>query len=565
MLRIRKIGILRRGYRHLMRYRQILSILVKYGFGDMIDVLGIERYFEVGLQMLSRKRREQVEHLSRVERVRMALEELGPTFIKLGQVMSTRPDLVPGDLVRELSKLQDQVPPFEYDQAKEIVEAELNSSIEDVFQVFEEKPLAAASIGQVHRAKLKDGEEVVVKVQRPGIRNTIEVDLEIMLHLASLAEHHIEEWEYQRPTRIVEEFARTIEREIDYTVEASHVERFARQFQTDMSIYVPKVYREESTERVLTMEFIDGIKISETGRIEEEGLDRKLIARRGTDLILEQIFKYGFFHADPHPGNIYILPGNVICYLDYGMMGRVDRRTREHFAELVHGCARRDESKTTTALLQITEYEQPPDQRLLERDVADFMEQHLYKPLKDMDIGRLLQQLLDLACRHRLEIPQDLFLMMKALTTVEGVGVSLDPDFDLMERTTPFIRRIRMEHMHPKRIVGDLLESSADVVRLAQEIPGELREIFKQIKQGQIRIRFEHRGLDPILATHDQVSNRISFSIIIAALVVGSALIVLSKAPPLLYGISVIGIGGFVIAAMMGLWLLVAILRRGRL
>jgi len=565
MLSIRKIGVIRRGYRHLNRYRQIVSVLIKYGFDDLIDTLKIEQYFEMGLGMISRKERPPVERFTRAERVRMALEELGPTFIKLGQILATRPDLVSAEFVREFEKLQDHVPPFGYEEVREIIEKELGHALEDTFQSFDEEPLAAASIGQVHRARLKDGEEVVVKIQRPGIRKVVEVDLEIMLHLASLMERHLEEVEMHRPTRIVAEFARSIEKEIDYTIEASHMQRFAAQFQGDMSIYVPKVFQEWGTERVLTVEYIDGIKASEIDRIEKEGLDRKIITARGADLILKQIFEHGFFHADPHPGNIYVLPDNMICYLDYGMMGRIDRQTREDAAELIQALSQGDESKTMHALLKLVDYDEQPDLRALERDVADFAGHHLYKPLKEIDIGKLLQELLELLSRHRLAIPQVLFLMLKALTTWEGVGRSLDPEFHIMERATPFIRRVRTERMRPERIAGDVFDTSLELIRLAQEIPGELRELLLRLKQGKIKVALEHQGLERMLARQDQARNRVAFSIVIAALVIGSALIVLSRTPPLVFGISVIGIIGFAVAAVMGALLFLAILRKGRL
>ena len=565
MLSIRKIGVIGRTYRHLNRYRQILTVLFKYGFGDLVDVLKIEQYLEIGLQMISRKRREQVDRLTRSERVRMALEELGPTFVKLGQMLSTRPDLIAVEFIEELSKLQDRVPPFSYAEVSQIIESDLGGLPENIFEHFEESPLAAASIGQVHRARLKDGEEVVVKVQRPGIRKIIEVDLEIMLHLASLMERHLEEFQVNRPARIVEEFARTLEKEIDYTIEASHIERFNRQFIDDATVYVPKVFRETTTERVLTMEYIEGVKASEIERIEKEGLDRKVITARGADLILKQVFDHGFFHADPHPGNIFVLPGNVICYLDFGMMGSIDRQSREDFADLVHSVVRRDESGAMQALLMLTQYDEEPDTRLLSRDLADFMGQHLYRPLKDLQMEKLLQQLMELISRHRLQTPPDLFLMLKALATVEGVGLSLDPEFHMINQAAPFVKRVKMEQLHPKRVASDILKSGVDLVRLMQEIPGELRELLRQMKRGKVKMEFEHRGLEPMQKTYDQISNRIAFSIVIAALIVGSALIVLSKTPPFLFGIPVIGIIGFVAAAVMGMWLLIAILRKGRL
>ncbi len=562
-MHIRKIWVIGKTYRHIQRYRQILTVLFKYGFGDLVHTLKIEQYLEIGLQMISRKRREKIETLSRAERVRMAMEELGPTFIKMGQILSTRPDLLPVEFIRELEKLQDHVPPFEYAQAKDIIERELGVPLGQLFKDFEETPLASASIGQVHRARLVDGDEVVVKVQRPGIRKTIEVDLEIMLHLATLMERHLEGWDIQRPTRIVEEFARTLEKELDYTIEAAHTERFAMQFIGDTTVYVPKIYREATTSRVLTMEYVSGIKASEIARLDEAGYDRREIARRGFDLIMKQIFVHGFFHADPHPGNIFILPGNVICYLDFGMMGRIGRKSRENFADLAMSIVRRDETKATRALLKLTISDEEPDYHSLERDVAEFIDLHFYRPLKELDFGKILHQLLEMAARHRLTIPQDIFLMIKALSTVEGVGRVLDPDFDAMERAAPFVRRIQLQRLHPKRVAEDIYDSGSDFLHLIKEIPGELREILRQARQGRVKIEFEHQGMEPMLSTFDRISNRIAFAIVLASLVIGSSLIVLSGVPPKWHEIPVIGLAGFIIAGVMGLWLLVSTIRRG--
>ena len=421
MLSIRKIGVVGRTYRNLNRYRQILAVLFKYGFGDLIELLKIEQYIEVGLQLISRNRRSRVEKLSRAERVRMAFEELGPTYVKLGQVLSTRPDLVPADLTNELSKLQDNVPPFAFSAAKKIIETELGSPLEELFDFFDEVSFASASIGQVYKAGLKDGEVVAVKVQRPGIKKIIEVDLEIMLHLAMLVERNIKEIAPFRPVKIIEEFARTLEKEIDYTLEATSMERFARHFLNDPTTYIPKVFRDTTTEHVLTMELVDGIKVSEIDRLDAAGLDRKTITVRGANFYLKQVFDFGFFHADPHPGNIFILPDNVICLLDFGMTGSVDRQTRENFVDLIDNVAHRHEAKTTQVLLKLTSWDDEPDIRQLERDVTDFMGQHLYKPLKNIEVSKLLNHLLELISRHRLMIAPDIFLMMKAMATIEGV------------------------------------------------------------------------------------------------------------------------------------------------
>ncbi len=565
MLSIRKIGAIGRTYRHLNRYRQILTILFKYGFGNIVELLKIDQYIESGRQLISRKPRERIEKFSRAMRVRMAIEELGPTYIKLGQILSTRPDLVPADFIQELARLQDEVPPFPLDDAKQIIVTELGRPLDDVFESFDDTLLASASIGQVYRAVLKDKQEVAVKVQRPEIRKTIEIDLEIMLYLATLMERHIKEMALHRPVKIVEEFARTLEKEIDFAIEASNMDRISAQFVDDETVYIPKVKNDLTTPKVLTAEYVEGIKISDVEEIEKTGLDRKLIVSRGANIYLKQIFDSGFFHADPHPGNIFVLPDNVICLLDFGMTGMVDRPTRENFVELIDGIVQQDTSGVTRALLKLTIWEKEPDVRALEKDVADFIGLHLYKLLKDIEISRLLQSLLELVARHRLRIPPDIFLMMKALGTVEGVARTLDPEFDMIAQAAPFIARVKLERFTPQRIAEDAVRLAIDLRHFLQEFPKDLLEITRLFREQKLPLRIEHRGLEAMRSTQDQTSNRISFSIIIAALIIGSALIVISNIPPLFYGISIIGIIGFLAAAILGIWLLVAILKKGRL
>jgi len=560
-----KIGRIGRTYRHIQRYRQILTVLFKYGFGDVVDILKIEQYLEIGLQMISRKRREKIETLSRAERVRMVLEELGPTFIKMGQILSTRTDLLPVEFIKELPKLQDEVPPFPFSGVKETIEREFQKPLDQLFSHLDERPLAAASIGQVHRARTLDGDEVVVKVQRPEIHRTIEVDLEIMMHLAGLMENHLEGWNIQRPTKIVEEFARTLEKELDFGLEAAYMERFARQFTDDQTVYVPKVFREATRTRVLTMEWINGIKASDIDRLEKEGLDRCEIARQGYALIMKQIFVHGFFHADPHPGNIFILPGNVICYIDFGMMGRIDLSSRENFSDLVLSIVHRDEVEASNAILRLAVSDGEPDRHSLQGDVAEFIDRHFYRPLKELELGKLLHQLLEMVTRHHLRVSPNLFMMIKALSIVEGLGRTLDPDFDIIEQAGPFFRQSQIDRLHPRRIAKEMVATGTDLLNLLKEIPGEVRDILRQTRQGKVKIEFEHRGLDQMLFTHDRISNRIAFAIVLASLVIGSGLIVLSGIPPRWHEIPIIGLIGFVFAGAMGFWLLISILRSGRM
>jgi ubiquinone biosynthesis protein len=343
------------------------------------------------------------------------------------------------------------------------------------------------------------------------------------------------------------------------------MERFARYFLDDRTIYIPKVFREVTTGRVLTMEYIDGIKISDIGALEIAGLNRKKIIERGADVFLRQVFDHGFFHADPHPGNIFVLPNNVICLLDFGVVGSIDRNTREDFVDLVGSVVDENESKVARMLLKLTTWENQPDMRILEKEVLNIMGQHLYKPLKDIEIGKVLQQMFVLASTHRLRIPPDIFFMMKAFATVEGVALILDPDFDMISRTAPFIERIKLARYSPDRIAGDIIGLASELLQFLKQFPKDVLEISRLIKQHKFSVQMEHRGFEIMLSKHDQISNRISFSIIIAALIIGSALIVISQIPPLLYGISLIGIIVFFAAVIMGTWLLIAILKKGRL
>ena len=565
MLNIRKISATSRTFRNLGRYREILTILFKYGFGELIDTLKIEQYLEISLQMLFKKQPKNLEKLSRPERIRLVFEELGPTFIKFGQILSTRPDLIPYEYAKELEKLQDDVPPFEYNEVRRIIWEDFGQSVDALFQAFEEKPMAAASIGQVHRATLVNGEEVVVKVQRPDIRKIIEVDLEIMLHLGYLMERHLEEFDIQHPTRLVSIFARTIEKEINYKIEAANTEHFGRQFLDNQTIYIPKAYHDLTTNRVITMEYVKGIKASEIVTLREEGYDLVEIADRGASLLMDQFFVQGFFHADPHPGNILILPENVICYVDFGMMGRINRRERHDFADLIMYIVRRNEKKVVDVILKLVEVHGPVNRSELESDVAELIDSYLGLPLKHLEVGPIMQQLLELVSRHKLCLKPNLYLVVKAAATVEGLGRVLNPDFEFVEHAEPFIKKLQLERYHPQNIAGELLESGAEMFELLKEIPGELREILRLTRQGRIKIEFEHRGLESLLTHLDRTSNRIAFAIVIAAQVVGSALIVLADVPPKWYGIPVIGLLGFLVAVIMGFWLLISMLRHGRM
>ncbi len=565
MISIRKIGAIGRTYRHLNRYQRIIRILFKYGFDDLVDGLRIDQYLETGLKMINRKPRAEIEKHSRPERFRMALEELGPTFIKLGQVLSTRPDLISAEYLHELAELQDNVPPFSFDEVEKIFLSETGKKPNELFQKFEEQPIAAASIGQVHRGRLQDGNEVVVKVQRPDIEKTIAVDLEILAYLATLMEQYLEELQGHQPSAVVDEFARSLSLEIDYRVELANIQRFARQFKGNTTIYVPLVYSDLSTERILTMEYISGIKTSKVELLRSRGYDLHLVAKRGANLVMEQVFVHGFFHGDPHPGNLFILPDNVICFLDFGMMGRLSRQDREDFTNLMISIVTKNDRKVTDGVLSITIQFGEIDHDALSRDLGDLLDRYLYLPLKDLQAGKILQELLDLVQRHKLSIKPNLYLMIKAFSTIEGVGLLFDPDLELITLAEPYIKKVRTERLRPGRLAEGMSEISAEYLKLIQDVPEEVRGILRQLRAGRMKIAFEHRGVERLAAALDKISNRIAFAIVLAAQIIGSSLIILSDIPPKWHDIPIIGLAGFLVAGIMGFWLLVSIIRHGRL
>jgi ubiquinone biosynthesis protein len=385
-----------------------------------------------------------------------------------------------------------------------------------------------------------------------------------MLYLANLIQKHIVEAEGYDPVGIVKEFAKNIAKELDYTLEASNIERFAKNFKDDHTIHVPHVYRDYSTEKVLTMEYIDGIKISEEKKLEAAGYDCKLIATRGAKLISKQIFEYGFFHGDPHPGNIFILPDNIVCFLDYGMMGRIDEEIKNDLASLVKAFIDKDVLETTRWFLKLYPSEKV-DLREFKLDTWEMLDQYHGIPLKQIELKRGFRQALYLIEKHHLKIPPDLFLLNKALVYLEGTGRSLDPDFNAVEQIQPFIKEIILKKISPRTVAHKWQKSLFESFALFQEFPEEIRNMFSMLKKGELKVNFEHKGLEPLIAKQDQVSNRLAFAIIAAALIIGSALIVLSQTPPLFFGIPVIGLGGFLVAVFMGLRLLFAIFRSGKL
>ncbi len=559
--RLESIG---RTFHHLQRAREIAGVFLKYGYEDLLERLQLPSLLNTPLKRLH-KPDPLIRQLPPPERLRRALEELGPAFIKLGQMLASRSDVLPEEFVKELTKLQDQVPAIPFAEVRKIMEEELHEPLSKYYRSIDELPLGSASIAQVHKAEWHDGSVVVVKVQRPEVQETVKVDLEILEHLASLAEKHLPGWRAHHPVSLVKEMAKTLRRETDFNSEAAHVERFARQFVGEKTIYIPKVYHEATSERVLTMEFIDGVKAAMLVPESLAPSERKLLAERIGDLLLTQIFVHGFFHADPHPANIHILPGNIVCFLDFGMMGFMDVRTRENLADLVWGISRQDEGSVANALVRLSTADAEPSRPELESDVAEFMHRHFYRPVKELEFGHLIMQLFQLTGRHDLHIPADVFVMLKALGLMETLVRRLNPEHDIIAQATPYLRKARLGRLQPNRLVGAITNFGLDMADMVRELPAEVRRIVAQVKKGEARMVFRHEGLDPVMESAERISNRLSFSVVLASLIIGSSLIIHSNIPPKWHDIPVIGLIGYVLAALMGFWLLIAILRHGKM
>jgi len=386
-----------------------------------------------------------------------------------------------------------------------------------------------------------------------------------MFHLANLMEKYYPESKIYNPVKIVKEFSRTIKKELDFTYEANNIKKFAYNFANDATVYVPKVVDDLCTEKVLTMEYIKGIKVSNYQELKSAGLNRKIIARNGATSILKQVFDYGFFHGDPHPGNIYVLKNNVICFLDFGMMGRLDKQTRENLADLLIAIIRKDTDAIVKTFVSISGEDGYSSNRELREDIEEFIDHYYGLSLKQIKFSKIFTELMEIIIQHKLKLPVSLSLLEKALVTIEGLGRDLDPDFNMVSLARPFAEKLIMKRMSLLRLVEDTLKSSRELYQLLKEIPAETREVLQKIKKGQLRIEFEHKGLNPVMSNIYKTSNKIALSIIVAALIIGSSLIVLSKTKPFLWGFPAIGVIGFLVAGVFGLYIIISILRSEKL
>src|SRR4051812_5447249 len=532
--------------RDLPRYRQILATLVRYGYQDVVSALhleGLVRPIErVALG-------DDVPPQDRARRLRMVCEDLGPTFVKLGQLLSTRPDLLPEAYTNELAALRDDVRPFTYEESEAILAEEYGRPPSEVFAAIDATPVASASISQVHRAVLTDGRVVALKIRRPGIDKVVQADLDILRNLAQLAERRLPFLIPYAPVALAREFERTLKRELDFNVERRTMERCQAQFARDPTALIPFVVKEYSTGRVIAMEFVGGVGVDDMEGLRRIGVDPAVVAVRGARILLRQIFDFGFFHADPHPGNLRVLPGGVVAPLDYGMFGQLDARTRERIADLLTGLLSQDTDRVLRALDALEIRGEHVDTRALRRDAAELVASYSDLTLDTINLGVLLRELIAFIRTHHLHIPPDLVLLIRSLVTIESVGRHLDPHFDIARQLEPFLRELAFRRFHPLRLLSQTTQTVQDLQRIATLLPDLLSQSLDSIKRGELNVRFDLQGFERLVRQLTRASNTLAIGIVIAGLLVASSLVLRVGATSLAYS-------GFTVGMILSLWLI---------
>ena len=544
------------------RYRQVVRILFRHGFGYLVDQLGLGHFVPLHWGLLGHRRRAMP--YTQAEHLRLAFEELGTTFIKLGQVLSTRSDLLPPDFIAELSKLQDAVPPESIRVIEAQIAYELGESTTTLFTSFDRDPLGSASIGQVHAARLVTGEEVVVKVQRPGVERLVESDLAVLMDLARLAQTRTVWGQIYDLPGMVEEFADTLRGELDYVREGRNAERIGRSFAREQSLQVPTIYWRYTTQRVLTLERIGGIKISDVAALEAAGIDRHELAVTGVRVVLKMILEDGFFHADPHPGNFLVKPGPIIGLLDYGMVGRLDDQTRQNLLYLFLAIVDQDVDGVVDQLSALGIVGTASQFERLKRDIEHLVSLYWGLPLKEVDIHRILEEFLATARRHRLTVPSHLAIMSKTLSMHEGLARQVDPGFNVADVLGPYAREIALRTYLPQYWARRVLPAIRDLTQLAVTRPRRADRLLGQVERGNVSINMRVQETEHVLDSLNRMVNRLILGILAAAFTVGIALLLqiyratgIEQVVRWLLGVGFAAVGG------LGIWLIYAIFRRG--
>lgn len=551
--------------RDLGRLQEIAGVLIRYGFGDMVRRIGMAGALERAGRLLHWDDPEAMAHMAPPERVRCALQDLGPTFVKLGQVMATRVDLLSPEWTAELGKLQNAVPALPFADVRPQLVEDLGAEPETVFARLEETPLAAASLAQAHRAWLADGSAVVLKIRRPGIRDTVEADLRLLARLADIVEERAPDLRRYRPAEVVQQFSVSLRRELDFAAECRNAERIAANFAGHDEVVVPRVHWQWTSERLNVQECLHGIAGTDLDAVDAAGMDRQRLAATGADIVLKMVLEDGFFHADPHPGNIFYLPGGRIGVIDFGMVGRVSEQRRFQIVQLLHGLVERESAAVADVLMEWGEGEGDVDEARLQADVGAFVDQYRGVPLKDLHMGLMLTDVTTILRENGLSLPPDLALMIKAFLTLEGMGRQLDPDFDMAGAARPFLERVVVQRYSPHALLKRGRRTALDAMELVGDLPRELRRLLRTARRGRLHMQMEVTSLKAFGEQVDRAANRLTMGVITAALVVGSSIVMHSAGGGVpSRWLLALGVMGFVGAALTGLWILLSIWRSGR-
>lgn len=558
---------LKKRIRHIQRYRDIVYSITRYGFGYVMNELGLLDLLSIPKKVFAEGNKT-IHNKTTGERIRLFLEELGPTFIKMGQIASTRPDVIPAEIIQELVKLQDQVHQFSCEEVKQIIGQEFSVPMENLFAEFNEVPLAAASIGQVHSAFLLTGERVAVKIQRPHIHQLIETDLEILQDLARLAEARLEWAERYQIREIVAELVHSIRLELDYENEGRNTERIARQFKNNPNVVIPKIFWEYTTTKVLTMEYVEGIKLNEIEKLQSGGYNSKLLAETVVHAIFQQILIDGFFHGDPHPGNILALPGDAIAFLDFGIIGRLTTDMKTHVASFVIALMNQNTEDVVRTFTSMGLVPDDVDRNKLRADIDLLREKYSSVPFSEMSLGQAVNELFSVAFRHRIRIPTDLTLLGKTLLTLEGIVEKLDPELSIIKVAEPFGKQLVKERLNPKNVADKVRNYLFEYSELVNELPKSIKDFTSVMKKGKMKIEITTPELDLLLKRLNRISNRLSFSIVLLSfsiimvgVIIGASLS--GQTSYLLTKLPAIDIG-FGIGTLLFFWLLYSIFKSGR-
>ena len=549
--------------RDLGRLQEIVSVFIRYGFGDAVRRLGMAGALERAGKALHWTQATELARLAPPQRVRHALQDLGPAFVKLGQLLATRVDLFAPEWIAEFEKLQDQAPPAAAGEVRAQLMQDLGAAPEEVFERFDPEPVAAGSIAQVHRARLADGAEVAVKVRRPAIRPIVEADLRLLARLAELLEAQSADFARFRPREVVRQFTLTVHRELDLAAECRNAERVAESFREDPGIVVPKVYWEWTGERLNVQAYIDGIPSRDLAAVDRAGLDRRALAHSGARAVLKMVVEDGFFHADPHPGNVFYLPGNRIAFIDFGMVGRLSERRRDELVRLLNGLVGRDAEGVVDVLLDWAGAARV-DAGKLAADIDAFIDDYHGVPLHKLRMGAMLTDMTALLRRHNLALPPDLALVLKACATLEATGRELDAGFDMVGEAAPFLRAATLARRGPATLAKRGWRIASAALDMLADLPRDLRNLLRSARSGSLQVHVDVTSLERFGRQLDGAANRLTVGVVTAALIIGSSIVMTVEGGPTLMGLPLFGLLGFLGAAAGGAWLLVSIWRSGR-